>query len=355
MARLGDSIAREMPLSRLRIAFFSDRSPERMEPYMRGDWDTLSEFADVTWHSSLIGPGWRPGLGPTGWLPSPAVLAAVRRADLVFQWFATPSAPVLAARLLRRPSIVVAGGYDVAAIREIGYGQMLHWRTRVMGQLALTSASRVLAVSQATLAEVTRWAAGARAHVVYLGLDASRYPLGLEKRRQVVTIGAMSIEYLRRKGLDVFAKTSRLLPDVPFILVGRHVDAATVELVKKLGGPNLKLTGYLPYTALRQILKESCVYAQLSLHEGFGYAVAEAMLCGCQPVVTRAGALPEITGEVGIFAEGGPESVACAISQAWAASRPIAARERIVTCFPRVMRDQALARHVAALTGGSVS
>src|SRR5262249_52052304 len=103
-----------------------------MEPYMRGDWHTLSEFGDVEWHSSVVGPGWRPGLGPSGWLPSLAVLAAVRRADLVFQWFATPSAVVFAARLLRKPSIIIAGGYDVASVPEIGYGQMCHRRTRLM-------------------------------------------------------------------------------------------------------------------------------------------------------------------------------------------------------------------------------
>jgi len=325
-----------------------------MAPYMRGDWEALARIADVSWHSSEVGPGWRRLQGPTGWFPDRRVMTAVRTADLVYQWFANPSAPVLAARLLRRPSIVIAGGYDVTAKPEIGYGRMLHWRTRAMGQIVLSSASRVLAFSQAALAEVTRWAPSARASVAYLGLEANNYLLGSKKKQQVVTIGAVSIEYLRRKGLDVFAKTSRLLPGIPFILVGRHVDLPTVKLLKGIGDANLKLTGYLSETELRQILEESCVYAQLSLHEGFGYAVAEAMLCGCQTVVTRAGALPEVTGEVGIFADGGPESAACAVSQALAGPKPILARERIVACFSQATRDQVLAQQVAALTGASI-
>ena len=53
-----------------------------------------------------------------------ALAEAVRRSDFVFGWFASWHTfwPVTLAWLLRKPSVVVVGGYDVANIPSIGYG-----------------------------------------------------------------------------------------------------------------------------------------------------------------------------------------------------------------------------------------
>lgn len=317
---------------------------------MRGDWDALSEIADVVWHNSDEGPGWRPVTGPTGWLPDRRVRAAVAAADLVFQWFATPCAPVVAAQLLRRPSIVIAGGYDVAAVPEISYGRMLHLRTRLMGRLALNGATQVLAVSRSTLAEVLHWAPKSRAALVYHGLDQGQYRTASPKKRQAITVATLSEDYFRRKGLDVFARASRSLPAVPFVLAGRPVQSSTVSKLRELAGGNLVVTGYLPDAELRALLAESAVYVQLSLHEGFGYAVAEAMLSGCQPVVTRAGALPEVVGELGILAETGNEqSAAEAIRIGLDRSSSGEPRDRIARLFTHEARRSALHDHVLRL------
>jgi glycosyltransferase involved in cell wall biosynthesis len=321
-----------------------------MEPYMRGDYDALSEMGAVTWASASVGPGWRRRLGPTGWLPTRAMLKLVRGSDVVFQWFATPAAPVVAARLCRKPSIVVAGGYDVAAMREIGYGLMLGRRTRLMGTLTLRLADRVLAFSEFAQREVKRWAPNANVGVAYLGLSIQDYPRGTRPRSQVVTVGAVCHDYLERKGLTTFARASRLLPEVPFVLVGKHLEPSAVGKLRELGGENLKLTGYLPDSDLRRVLQESAVYAQLSLHEGFGFAVAEAMLSGCTPVVTSAGALPEVVGDCGLVIAPGDERVAAkAISSALSNSPAHDGRSRIVERFSIERRKDLLRSETASL------
>jgi glycosyltransferase involved in cell wall biosynthesis len=339
------------PERRPRIAFFSDRPPERMEPYMRGDYELLSELGRVVWATSRVGPGWRRGLGPTGWLPTRAMLKLVCESDLVFQWFATPVAPVVAARLCRTPAIVVAGGYDVAAVKEIGYGLMLDRRTRTMGTLTLRLADRVLAFSDFAQREVKRWAPGSNVGVAYLGLRVQDYPRGeAPARPQVVTVGAICHDYLERKGLTTFARTSRLLPDVAFVLVGKHLEPPAVTTLRELGGENLKLTGYLSDAELRSVLRESAVYAQLSRHEGFGYAVAEAMLSGCTPVVTTAGALPEVVGDSGLVIP--PDDVhaaAKAISSALSMARAESGRNRIAQHFAVERRQELLRLETSAL------
>jgi glycosyltransferase involved in cell wall biosynthesis len=321
-----------------------------MEPYMRGDFDYLQTIADVEWMNSRIGPGWRRILGPTGWIPSGSMLRLVRKSDLVFQWFATPAAPVLAARMARKPSIVIAGGYDVACVPEIGYGLMLGRRTRLMGQLTLQLASRVLCVSQSTLSEAKRWAPRARLTCVPHGLDPARYPQGTNDRRQVVTVGAVSREYLRRKGLDTFAEVSRLVPEVPFFLVGRIVEEEAASLLRTLGGPNLRLTGYLPDEELYEFLRQSAVYAQLSRHEGFGYALAEAMLSGCSPVATSVGALPDVIGRTGpLAAADRPKDCAEAVRHALQNPVRMAGRSRVLREFPLQSRRDRLRTEIEVL------
>ncbi len=44
-------------------------------------------------------------------------------------------------------------------------------------------------------------------------------------------------------------------------------------------------------------------YCQLSMSEGFGVALAEAMACGCVPIVSKVGILDFITGDSGFILE----------------------------------------------------
>ena len=54
----------------------------------------------------------------------PALVRAVARSDVVFGWFASWHTfwPVTLAWLMRKPSVVVIGGYDTANMPEIRYG-----------------------------------------------------------------------------------------------------------------------------------------------------------------------------------------------------------------------------------------
>ena len=81
-------------------------------------------------------------------------------------------------------------------------------------------------------------------------------------------------------------------------------------------------------------------------------SVAEAMLAGCIPVVTKAGALPEVTGEFGVsIAEPTPAIIAQAIKQALTQpddTRTVI-RQTILDRFPMQTRGLALDRLIAQL------
>ena len=94
---------------------------------------------------------------------------------------------------------------------------------------------------------------------------------------------------------------------------------------------------------------------QASRHEGFGLAVAEAMLAGCVPVVMNVTAMPEVVGDAGVLIESQrPEEVADGIRRALElgpdASR--SARERILTTFPMERRRDGILQVVDEALAG---
>lgn len=99
-------------------------------------------------------------------------------------------------------------------------------------------------------------------------------------------------------------------------------------------------------------MRRSAIYAQLSAHEGFGIALAEAMLTGATPVVTREGAIPEVAGPIAEYVPyGDAKETARGIERALSSLRGEEARKRIMTEFPLERRKQGILRIVEELIG----
>jgi glycosyltransferase involved in cell wall biosynthesis len=285
--------------------------------------------------------------------PLPRPLAAwrgVRAADVVVCWFASwnAPAPLLLARLLRRPSILIVGGFDTANMPEIDYGFQQGGIRRLLARTSMRLAGQLMTNSEYSRDELKR-NAGFDAAVVYHGVpdpfgslpDGPRAPTALT----VANVARLSLE---RKGLRPFVEAAAHLPDVEFVVAGKWTDDAGAEL-EALGGPNVRFTGELSDAALDELYRSASVYVQASRHEGFGMAVAEAMLAGCVPVVTAAGALPEVVGDAGVVvASPEPAVVADGVRRALAEGGDARgrARERILTHFPLEQRRSGLVRLV---------
>jgi len=281
---------------------------------------------------------------PTG------LLGRLRRADLTFSWFALGYAAraVLFGRLFGRPSVVVAGGWDVIDMPDIAYGAAQGWRGRTRARVALRHADRVLAISAWSQGAI-RNLSGRTSDLVYPGVDVDRFAPRGAREDLVVTVGNVTRGNLARKGLETFVRAAALLPDTPFVLAGRHVDDAAHRL-RAIATPNVEMPGWLPEDALRELLAKAKVYVQVSRNEGFGLALAEAMAAGCVPVTTREGAMPEVVGDVGFLAPlGDVAGTATAIQAALASNRGSAARARIVTHFPLAGRRKRLLAIVEGL------
>ena len=282
--------------------------------------------------------------------PSLRAVLAAARADAVVVWFAGWHAfiPVTTAWLLRKPSLVITGGYDVAATDD-GYGMQHGGIRRFVARWSLRRASRLMANSESGAREARRAAgAGARIDVVHHGIPDLVGELPAGERAGALTVGAIDAANLRRKGLLAFVEAARDLPDVPFALVGKALDRPAEAQLRAAAGPNVELAGFVDDEELARRYARAAVYIQASTHEGFGMAVAEAMLAGCIPVVTPVGALPEVVGDAGVVV--GADGLAAAIRRALAGDDEAraAARARVLERFTLEQRAAGLLASLAA-------
>jgi glycosyltransferase involved in cell wall biosynthesis len=324
-------------VSRERILFVHSRKAS----FVAIDREILAERYEV---EDLYQPG--------RW-PNPLkVVRGVLRADLVFGWFASwhTFSPITLAWLLRKPSVMIVGGFDTAKMPDIGYGYQQGGLRRAASRWIMRRASRLATNSEYSVSELERNAEipPERVTVIHHGVPDLFGEEPGAKEREALTVGAIDHTTLVQKGQLPFVEAARLLPDVRFTFAGRWLDDSVDEL-RARAGENVGFTGWLSDEDLHAAYRRAAVYVQASRHEGFGLAVAEAMLAGCVPVVMNVTAMPEVVGDAGVFIESqDPDDVADGVRRALAAGPDAArrARERILTAFPMERRRDGILRVV---------
>jgi glycosyltransferase involved in cell wall biosynthesis len=267
------------------------------------------------------------------------------KCDLVFVWFAGFQA-VLAtifARLAGKKLIVVAGGYEVAYVPEFKYGAYFSWYRALMATFAFKNADVIIAVSESTKRELyQRLVPKGNVVTIYNGIDTNLFkPDDISKENTVLTVAMINKDNIKIKGLDMFVKTAAHLQDADFILVGDH-DNSIVSLTEQ-APKSFRNVEYSRHAAIDYYQKAK-VYAQLSFHESFGVSVVEAMSCGCVPVVTTRGGLPEVVGDCGFYVpygdvEAAAEAIEKALSDTNLGKR---ARRRAVDMFSKEIHNKKL-------------
>jgi glycosyltransferase involved in cell wall biosynthesis len=305
----------------------------RKASFVAIDREILAERYEV---EDLYQPGRAPNLV--------AVVRGVFRADVVFGWFASWHTffPITLAWLLRKPSVLIIGGFDTANMPDIGYGYQQGGVRRAASRWIMRRAGRLVTNSEYSLTEIERNTPipTARVRVIHHGVpDPFGEPPG-EKAREALTVGAINSTTLVRKGQIPFVEAAKRLPGVTFTFAGKWLDDSVGGL-RARAGDNVHFTGWLSDEDLHAAYRRAAVYVQASRHEGFGLAVAEAMLAGCVPVVMNVTAMPEVVGDSGVLIESqDPDAVAEGVRRALELGPDAArrARERILTAFPMELR-----------------
>lgn len=285
----------------------------------------------------------------------PGLVQNVMWCDITFSWFGKLHAfyAVLFSKLLRKKSVVVAGGDDVARVPEIKYGLFCSWWKKYCPLFVFKYADLILCVSESNRSEtlVNAKADPRKVKVLYHGFDGEvfRRTPHIEKEDIVLTVGRVTEETLAKKGLDLFVRSANLLPKRQLFLVGPQTDSA-IDMLRREAPENVTFTAGLYGDDLVKMYSRAKVYVQASIHESFGCSVAEAMLCECVPVVSRHGALPEVVGDCGFYIDKlDSQELAARIEEALHSDMGKRARERVLQLFPLERRRGGLLGAIASL------
>lgn len=283
----------------------------------------------------------------------PKLIWGITKTDVSFVWFeyAHAAATVFFSKLLRKKTIVVAAG--TARFTEYrGEFKELEFRVSnwynilslVMSPIfSVRFADKVIANSRYGENAIVRHVPSKNIKTVYHGVSSRKFFTKGKKEDLVITVCFLSRRNVVIKGLKTFIESTKYLPDTKFIVVGNIVDKNVHEELKSISPPNVEFSGKTDDEELLEYMQRSKVYAQLSLYETFGVALAEAMLCECVPVVTKRGAIPEVVGDSGYYVpHDDPETTAAVIKMALKSKKGKDARKRAKKLFPMEKREKGL-------------
>ncbi len=205
-----------------------------------------------------------------------------------------------------------------------------NWRGRVAWALKEHAAARwadhVVTVSETSRRDLLDWfrLPESRVTAITEGPDPvfSPRPVGIESdavlarcglaagARFLLYVGGLSPHKNLPRLIEAFARSGLWREGQKLVLVGdvgdvfhTHVPALRALVSQRGLDERVAFTGFVPDEDLAYLYSRAEALVQPSLMEGFGLPPIEAMACGTPVIASRAGSLPEVLGEAGLFFE----------------------------------------------------
>ncbi len=241
----------------------------------------------------------------------------IRSADVIFGWFVDYHLmiPAFFSRLFKKPLVAVVGGTDAMNIPEWKHGVFASsWRAPI-ARYIYKRCDLLLPVSKSLISSKNSYTyhpeeiefglkkeletINAKVLPVATGYNEAFWKISNTERNPIVTTVAYidSAKRIWIKGIDLFIRTAREVPDATFQIIG--IDESRRSLLGEDLPKNVILIGSKTTSELVEIYNNSSIYLQLSRLEGFPNVLCEAMLCGCIPIGSSVFGIPEILQEEG--------------------------------------------------------
>lgn len=265
-----------------------------------------------------------------------------RKVCAVVMWFSIPHlAPIIVAlaRIFGTKILAITGGFDIAFVPRIAWGEMGSPWKRALQRFSLHRVDHILPFSDFSRTDTLRYAPSDNVSTLYMGIDCNHFtPSGDKVDLVITTCNVVNGFTILQKGLSTFAHCAELLPEYRFLIIGKvQTNDERARHFQDHAPANLEFTGeYVSDTELLSLYRKARAYVQISVHEGFGIACAEAMACECVPVGTTNTSLPEVIGETGYLVgfDDVPATVKAIKSAMTNHEKGAAARKRVVQLFP---------------------
>lgn len=213
--------------------------------------------------------------------------------------------PAWFGKVFGKKCVIEAGGTDCINMPEIGYGNFRKKWLRKATVYSFKNCSLILPVAQALVKQEYKFDPSISPeqgllnlipdlktpiHVIPNGFDIEFWK-DLEIKRQPlsfisVATGTSNPSRAKVKGYDLIEDLAKNHPEWNFTLVG--------DPDYNSPNKNIKILGRQSPPQLLQLYNSHQFYLQLSTSEGFPNSLGEAMACGCIPIGSAVGAIPEI-------------------------------------------------------------
>lgn len=226
--------------------------------------------------------------------------------------------PTIFGKLFGIKSLLILNGTDCVSFPSYNYGSLRKQPLKYFIKKSLEFADTLLPVDDSLIQQVhtyddsiTQKNQGIKAFFPNIKTPIQVIPNGFDRafwlskknrnRKGFITVGFVnSIKTFHLKGIDLILEVAKLFPEENFTIVGvsNEFKKSLQEIPK-----NVKTIPFLEKEALKTAYQKHTSYLQISINEGFGCALAEAMLSGCIPIISNVGALPNVTKNVGFIVD----------------------------------------------------
>jgi len=221
--------------------------------------------------------------------------------------------PSLLGKIFSVKVYIILHGTDCASVPQFGYGSLRIFFVRKFCKWSYSLAEKLLPVSNSLIYTENSYYLKDKVNkqgikfffpeieteyeVVYNGLDTDKWMVKNEISKESSTfIAVFSEEQFKLKGGDLIIEVAKRFSDYIFYIAGSGRPDYLHD-----SPPNVHFLGKIDQEELRNYYTKSQYHLQLSVFEGFGMALCEAMLCECIPIGSNVNFIPEIIGNTGFI------------------------------------------------------
>jgi len=217
--------------------------------------------------------------------------------------------PCAIGRLFDVPTVIISHGTDCAYLPSIKYGGFGKKYLKTFIKKSYTYTNLICPVSE-SLIKVENLYNGNNSEkhqgilsfipqlktpfkIIHNGLNIDFWSIKNTKKQLNSFLAVFSQKQFLLKGGDLIIETAKRFPEYMFTIVGTEKpNSENIPI-------NVKFLGHISKEKLKVEYQKSEFYFQLSIFEGFGLSLCEAMLNECIPIGSSVNMIPEIIGESG--------------------------------------------------------
>jgi glycosyltransferase involved in cell wall biosynthesis len=240
----------------------------------------------------------------------------------ILNWLTSASGIFHASHLVARPpskSRLTSTIYDMTCwlMPEVHTAAMVKASERIATRL-FQPAAGLIAISECTRADAVRLLGlrPEKIEVIYPGIAPAFFEAGQEASQAVArryglakpyALYVGSIEPRKNLGilLDAWLDLARDIRDQFELVVAGPWGWGGRSVYDRLQSriPGVRYLGYVPESDLPALTAAATIFAYVSLYEGFGLPVGQAMATGVPVLTSNVSSLPEVVGDAGLAAD----------------------------------------------------